>query len=215
MAGYYISSICKEYFEHFCKSLDEISLRSFQEGLEPAACDSLSSADPLHGFNNLSPDEATKFLKKRITSDDWYADLTPSGCILWEACICHAAAQMDMRPEINETVHWWVWDMISEAFGCEHNGTIDPNIPFSYFANRPFGYIQNEFFDPDNRIWVPFHSLHDDDEVAEMSEDLDELAQTVDASNDEHAKSEFHEQFAPAINRIADEGRMMIVMVDN
>ena len=178
MAGYFISSIDAELFDNFVAAPNDKQLKRIASVLSAENCHDLPQNDPLRKFNEFTKAQSLDFLKSRLNSSDWYSDLSPSGRTLWERCVCDACETMDSRPEIEESVYWWVWDMISEAFGCENDGTIDPDIPFSAFGTKPFRYIQGDDYDPGNRIWVPFHSLHGVEDVNSMADELDEIEDT-------------------------------------
>jgi hypothetical protein len=62
--------------------------------------------------------------------------------------------------------------------------------------------------------WQPMHSMHTPDEVQKMLLELQSLESQLHKIKKKDVRRQYEEDLLPALNRIADEGRMLFIQVD-
>ncbi len=150
-------------------------------------------------LRSLSDGDDTESVKSRLAQPDWYAGLSEddqeqfAGLIL-EAC------QSDLSPRVEcDGVYWDVIDMIRS----HHKGTTNPEI--GYFGCRPYRFS--------GKARLELHSMHTPDEVKKLLEEVKAAEPTVMACDDEDVIEDF-EELLPALQQVANDGRLLLIEID-
>jgi hypothetical protein len=213
MAGYIIYSLdwprFRDMVERPGKEQLVVLAHLLSDELE-AMDEDIAASDPLlQGASD--PGSLGDLVARRLALPDWYGDLSRGGKCLWQFVIfraCMNCDDLDLGFRVDSDGVYW--DVIEIAW--KHLG-VPPNrineVALSAFGTRPFRYHkQGAVYDD----WL-MHSMHTPDEVQQMRAELRSVAPAIAAADDD-VREEYTTELMPAIESIADEGRMLFIQVD-
>jgi hypothetical protein len=150
----------------------------------------------------------------RLALPDWYSDLSEAGRQLWEtafyvACMRSKKIDLDFRVD-SDGVYWDVVSLIVEQLGDQ------PERPgksaMSRFGTVPFRFHPTA--SDESSDWTPMHSMHPPEEVKQMLTEIQSVAATVEASDEDDIRKQFTDELLPALEQVAADGRMLFIQVD-
>lgn len=228
MAGYVIYSLDWGKFQQFVNNPSQEQLLAFGRVLSwylDEGDGQFGKGDPVGDWPR-QPEELSELVKRRLALPDWYADLSCEGSYVWESALstfCSDERSDDMGFAVESDGVYW--DVIATAL-------VHHNIPsrhitesvLSHFGARPYRshppspqpgclsllLIFSVFYRP---VWVPNHSMHTPAEVQELLKQLKAVGPTIEKSGDEDEIRDYAE-LMPAVEKVANEGRMLFIAVD-
>ena len=218
MAGYALYSLDWEKFQRFVNSPTREQLLAFSEiisdGLDEYD-EELEEGDPVADWPS-EPEMLCDLVKQRLTMPDWYGDLSDTGKRIWEWAVfgfCMNTNDKEMGFEVeSDGIYWDVIELAQKHHKLPQNYITDHLL--THFGHRLYRYHP----DPEKRLafdgWVPYHSMHTPEEVQQMIEALNVARPTIEASGDEDALRDYEEELMPALDKIADRGRMLFIQLD-
>lgn len=160
----------------------------------------------------------------RLALPDWYGDLSYWGKNLWEgvivgACMDNDSIDVGFRVD-DDGVYWDVIEIAWKHLKVPPNTINDTAL--SAFGTRPYRYFPApkakkrwfSFGSGDDDEWNPMHSLHTPDEVTRMLAELKSAEPAIKASKNGEALRDYEEALMPALETIAQDGRMLFIQVD-
>jgi hypothetical protein len=125
---------------------------------------------------------------------------------------------LDLRGE-SDGIYWDVIDVAHDHFGIR-DGAIDDTMlsrfghcPYAYEPPlMPSGFIARWKF-ARSEPWRATHSMHPPEDVRKLAAEL-KAARSAYENADGGMLAEYEEELLPVIERVANEGRMLLVDVD-
>jgi hypothetical protein len=182
-----------------------------REGLEGEFDDDDPILEWPEDANSLIP-----IVTQRLALPDWYSDLSDVGKQLWEGAIFRACMDceklgLDFQVD-SDGVYWDVIEIANQLLRAAPHPSGETAL--SAFGTRPFRYYPPTTRKGRSAEYDPMHSMHTPGEVHRMRIELRSIAEGMAAADDADAREEYTNELMPALERIADEGRMLFIQVD-
>lgn len=215
MAGFFIYSLDWKKFQKFINKPTKKQLKQFAESLDDKyerVMDELGKKDVAHQWS-ADADNVELAIKDRLSSKDWYGDLSDKACGIWEWTMFAFAnndANFDFQCE-SDGVYWFVIQYCEE-----HAAQTSKSPAIARFGHWPYGLqkapeVPEGMFEPD---WMPYHSMRPPEEVKQMLEEAKAADEYVKGKNDRDTYNELIDVLIPTLEKIVAKERMLFVQVD-
>jgi hypothetical protein len=212
MAGYAIYSLDWGKFQNFVNHPTDQQLLAFSKFL----------SDGLDQIGDEWPSDPEKLrakVKERLARPDWYGDLSAPAQEAWSNAVCRFCSdtrELGFRVD-HDGVYWDVIELACKHLSASPNQA-SSSAMLSSFGKRPYRYHSPAKKDDDDddswdMNWYDYHSMHTPDEVRQIVKEFEMAAQMIEKSRNKQAINDY-DSLVPAMEQLAEEGRMLFVQTD-
>lgn len=217
MAGYFIYSLDGKKFQKFVARPAREQLLLLAERVSDTMDEYDNQLDDGSVMADWpsDPEALVPILQERLASDDWYAGFSDTEKDVFEISLrgFWQAEENGLGFRVDsDGVYWDVIEMIANHHGVRPNESSEKAI--SRFGKAPYRYHRPPGKTRGANAWFPYQSMHMPDEVRQLLEEVKAAEDTVMQGDDQNAREEYEEQLLPALEQVAAEGRVLLIVVD-